>query len=289
MRCLECKKSEFEYDESMGETSCVSCGLIAVTEMFEERTISMSKDELHHSPDRTGLGSKILGHSNLAKTHMRFSGNDSHIKKGILFSNMVFSNIGVYDSSLKDRIAEVYRELLSKSIFTSANTLEVRGTAVTWFVLKENKTPVTIKEATKEFNCGGKSLNRLIRRINSYYGGRNKYLQPDPLYLLKKAANKIDKDIVYISRCQETLELFESILSQSEYNKRNAYYESICWIAKNIFVHPRITLQGISEKTGTSRSAIQKQTKDLLNLIGYKTCAQVKGKQISELGENKYE
>jgi len=289
MRCLECKTSEFEYDEVMGETACMACGLIAVTELFEQRVLSIDNGDLKHTADKTGLGSKIAGHSKLAMTHMRFSGNDSHIRKGILFSNMVFSSMNIQDSSLKDRIGEVYRELLSKGVFTSANTLEVRGTAVTWFVLKENKTPVTIKEASKEFNCAGKSLNRLIRRINSYYGVRNKQLQPDPQYLLKKAANKISGDIVYVSRCQETLELFESVVIQSEYNKRNAYYESICWIAKNIFVHPRITLRSISEKTGTSRSAIQKQTKDLLNLIGYNTCAQVKGKQISEIGEIKNE
>ena len=81
----------------------------------------------------------------------------------------------------------------------------------------------------------------------------------------------------------ETLELFEPIVISSEYNKTPAYYESICWISKNIFVYPRITLKLIAEKSDASWSAIQKQTKVLLGLIGLKTCAQVKGKQISEL------
>jgi hypothetical protein len=81
----------------------------------------------------------------------------------------------------------------------------------------------------------------------------------------------------------KTLEFFEPIVEKLEYNKRNAYYESICWISKNIFVYPRITLKSIAERSDVSWSAIQKQTKDLLGLIGLSTCAQVKGKQISEL------
>ena len=284
MRCLECKTNEFEYDEVMGETTCKECGLIIQTELFEERVIAIEDGQLTHSYDSAAtLGSSITGSSRLATTHNRFSGNDSHIRKGIVFANMVMNNF-IDGALLRERVAEVYRELHSKRVFTSANTLEVRGTAVTWYVLKENKTPITIKEATVEFNCKGKSLNRLIRRITSHYGNRNKQLQPDPQYLLKKTAYQISDDVVFVSRCRETLELFEPLVIKIEHNKSSAYYASICWIAKNIYLHPRITLKSIVKKTKITRSAIQKQTKDLLALIGYETCAQVKGKQIETLG-----
>ena len=284
MRCLECKTNEFEYDEVMGETACKECGLIVQTELFEERVIAIEDGEFTHSYDSAAtLGSNIAGSSKLATTHHRFSGNDSHIRKGIVFANMVMTNF-IEGNFLKERVAEVYRELYSKRVFTPANTLEVRGTAVTWYVLKENKTPISIKEATVEFNCKGKSLNRLIRKINSHYGNRNKQLQPDPQYLLKKTAYQISDDVVFVTRCRETLELFEPIVISIEHNKSSAYYASVCWIAKNIYLHPRITLKSIVEKTKITRSAIQKQTKDLLALIGYETCAQVKGKQIETLG-----
>jgi len=268
----------------MGETTCKECGLIIQTELFEERVIAIEDGQLTHSYDSAAtLGSSITGSSRLATTHNRFSGNDSHIRKGIVFANMVMNNF-IDGALLRERVAEVYRELHSKRVFTSANTLEVRGTAVTWYVLKENKTPITIKEATVEFNCKGKSLNRLIRRIISHYGNRNKQLQPDPQYLLKKTAYQISDDVVFVSRCRETLELFEPLVIKIEHNKSSAYYASICWIAKNIYLHPRITLKSIVKKTKITRSAIQKQTKDLLALIGYETCAQVKGKQIETLG-----
>ena len=286
MRCLECETNEFEYDEVMGETTCKECGLIIQTELFEERVVAVEGAQgignfnLIHSYDSAAtLGSKITGHSRLAMTHRQINGNDSHIRKGIVFANMVMNNF-IEGVSLRDRVAEVYRELYSKRVFTSANTLEVRGTAVTWYVLKENKTPISIKEATVEFNCKGKSLNRLIRRITSHYGRP----KPDPQYLLKKTAYQISDDVVFVSRCRETLELFEPLVIKIEHNKSSAYYASICWIAKNIYLHPRITLESIVKKTKITRSAIQKQTKDLLALIGYETCAQVKGKQIETLG-----
>ena len=88
----------------------------------------------------------------------------------------------------------------------------MRATAVVWLVMKENKTPIKIKKLSEEFSCSGKPLNRLIRKISTYYGGR---MRPngraDPQYLLKKVANQITDDIVYISQCMETLEMFETI------------------------------------------------------------------------------
>ena len=285
MKCKECHCEEFEYDEAMGEHFCSSCGLINIIEMFEQ-SISLQEDEqIVKSVERSGrLGSNIgYGKSRLARTQVRYSSKDSHIRKGIVLSQMVLSSLGTWDSALKDRVGEVYRELYSKAVFSKSNTLEVRATAVVWFILTENRTPQSIKKISSEFDCSGKSLNRLIRRVKTHYGNRMKDLQADPQYLLKKVASQITDDIVFISQCMETLELFESIIVKVDYNKRNAYYASICWITKNIFVHSTITLKHISERTDPSWSAIQKQTTDLLGLIGLTTCAQVKGKQISEL------
>jgi len=287
MKCIECQGNEFEYDEVMGETACKECGLIVATEMFEETVRAVSNHIETHSKEKVGLGSVITS-GKLKKAHNRYSTRDSHIKKAIVFSHMVLSNFNSTET-LKDRVDAVYRELHSKSVFSNADSLEIRATAVVWYVLKENKTPITIKEACVEFGCSGKKLNRLIRKITTYYGSRLRHIQADPLFLLKKTANKITDDLLFISRCMETLEFFEPILEKSDYNKRGAYYESICWIAKNIFVHPTITLTLIAERSDYSRSAIKTQTKDLLGLIGLKTCAQVKGKQFSELGENKNE
>ena len=36
MKCLECEGTNFEMDDNLGELSCVDCGLIIVTELFEQ-------------------------------------------------------------------------------------------------------------------------------------------------------------------------------------------------------------------------------------------------------------
>ena len=283
MRCVECKGDNFEYDEVMGETACQSCGLIVITELFEQSVRIQTNEEVTRSSDKGILGSEIGGYSRLANTQNRFASKDGHLRKGVVFSQMVLSSLGISEASLKDRAGTLYRELHSKKIFSSNLSLEIRATAVAWFVLLENKTPVKVKEASKEFDCGGKSLNRLIRKIKKHFGANAKLMQPDPVFLLKKAAYQISDDLVFISQCLETLEFFEPIIIQAEYNKGNAYYESICWISKNIFVFPKITVTHIAKCTGTTRQTIWEETKDLLGLIGLETCAQVKGKQLSEL------
>tara|TARA_R110000803_G_scaffold86474_1_gene152850 strand:- start:22445 stop:23302 length:858 start_codon:yes stop_codon:yes gene_type:complete len=282
MQCQECQSNEFEYNEIMGETACVTCGLILITELFEQTVRSIDAHGETHTKETVDLGSVIKHSGKLRTTQVRYSTNDGHIRKGIVFANMVLSSV-TEAKNLRVRIDEVYRELYSKHIFSTHHPLEVRATAVVFFVMRENRTPVSIKEVSAEFNCQGKKLNRLIRKINSHYSHRMSQFQEDPQYMLKKTAYKITEDVVFISQCMETLELFEPIVISSDYNKTPAYYESICWISKNIFVYPRITLKLIAEKNDASWSAIQKQTKELLGLIGLTTCAQVKGKQISEL------
>ena len=190
MICQECQSNEFEYDEVMGETACVDCGLIVITELFEETVRSVSNTQEIHSKEIGGLGSVINQSGKLRKTQVRYATSDGHIRKGIVFANMVLTSVAS-TKKLSNRIDEVYRELYAKNVFSNSHPLEVRATAVVFFVMKENRTPVSIKEVSKEFDCQGKKLNRLIRKINSYYGSRLKHLQPDPQYLLKKVANQI--------------------------------------------------------------------------------------------------
>jgi len=50
-------------------------------------------------------------------------------------------------------------------------------------------------------------------------------------------------------------------------------------------VNTMITQVLITEKTGFSRFNIRRQTKAILSMIGLELASQVKGKQLSELGE----
>ena len=55
--CEECQSQNNEFDERLGETVCKDCGLVLITEMFEETVhILDSTGELVHSPDKNKLG-----------------------------------------------------------------------------------------------------------------------------------------------------------------------------------------------------------------------------------------
>ena len=44
MSCSECGEIETTYNEKIGETECVGCGLILITELFEETVSAYDAD-----------------------------------------------------------------------------------------------------------------------------------------------------------------------------------------------------------------------------------------------------
>jgi transcription initiation factor TFIIIB Brf1 subunit/transcription initiation factor TFIIB len=184
---------------------------------------------------------------------------------------------------LKNRVEECYIELYRKHVLTTLG-LEEKATAVVYYVLKENRTPVPLKELREEFSCNTRTLNRAIKRINKHYNSPKKD-GADPTYMLKRITSKITLDLEFASKCQEVLEVFESITKDIDCVKGTVYYASICWIAKNMFLHP-IKQKDIARKAKVSISSIKLTTKKLLALIGYENCSQIKGKQVNEIRRN---
>ena len=96
---------------------------------------------------------------------------------------------------------------------------------------------------------------------------------------------KITDDMTFRSLCIHVLEHFETIVLDSTFNKGRSYYASIIYIAANINLRHDITCQKISEITGFSRWVIWRQTKAILNMIGYNNAKELKGKDINKIGE----
>ena len=277
MKCLECEGTKFEMDERLGELSCVDCGLIIITELFEQSVSSFDrKGDLIHSPD------KVLGSVNSNRNPKWLKNNNLHLENGLRMCNMLLSTL-MPKHPLKNRVEECYIELYRKHVLTTLG-LEEKATAVVYYVLKENRTPVPLKELRQEFSCNTRTLNRAIKRINKHFNSVNK-TKIDPTYMLKQVTSKITDDLNYASNCQEVLEVFETLTQETDCVKGTVYYASICWIAKNMFLHP-IKQKEIADKANVSISSIKLTTKKLLALIGYENCSQIKGKQINEIRRN---
>ena len=285
MKCVECKSNSSTFDERMGEHICNDCGLVIVTEMFEETVhILNTNSDLIRSADRGKLGSIIRG-----KGASRFNrGNNgwvipSHIRQALLHCNMVLSNFSP-SPSLKERVEKIYMECYNKNLFGRVS-YEDRASAVVFYALKERGTPLPLKEITAEFEVNPKHTRKIIRRINSLYRNQINYGETNPAYMLEYTLLKITEDRSYLKQCLEVLVKFENIISNSDYTKSRSYYASICWITSNLFERREYSRKLIAKNTEIDEKCIYHQTKALMKLIGFSTVKEIKGKEINKIGE----
>ena len=90
MICDECNNTETEYNESLGELVCKGCGLVLVTEMFEETVRLVDDGEKVRSSDKGILGSVITGKGSFK--YNRWGKQDTispSIQTGLIHCNMV--------------------------------------------------------------------------------------------------------------------------------------------------------------------------------------------------------
>ena len=285
MICDECGSDDNSFDETQGERVCNECGLVLVSEMFEETVHILDKGgNVQHSADKGKLGSVITGKGSYK--YNKFGKNSvmpQHIQAGLMHCNMVLAHVAPH-LNLNERVEKLYLDLNNKAVF-GRSQYESRATAVVYYALRENGTPYTFADVMGEFEPSLKVVKRLVRKINQTYRNQANYKPINPQYLLEQTLNKITDDLVFRRQAIKVLEFFEAKVEQNTFNRGRSYYASIIWIASNIFVNTQITQVLITKQTGFSRFNIRRQTKEILSMIGLELASQVKGKQLSELGE----
>mgnify|MGYP003109477421 FL=1 len=285
MICDECGSNNNSFDEIQGERICNDCGLILVQEMFEETVhILDTGGNLKHSADKGRLGSVITGKGSYKFN--KFGKNSvipQHIQNALMHCNMILAHVAP-NLGLNERVEKLYLDLNNKGVF-GRSQIEARATAVVFYALRENGTPHTFAEVSAEFDANLKSVKRLVRKINQVFRNKAGYSPVNPQYLLEKTLNDITDDLVFRRQTIKVLEFFETKVAQNTFNKGRSYYASIIWISANMNVNTLITQNLITKKTGFSRFNIRRQTKAILSMIGLELASQVKGKQLSELGE----
>jgi transcription initiation factor TFIIIB Brf1 subunit/transcription initiation factor TFIIB len=284
MICDECGCKENTFDDNLGEKVCADCGLVLVSEMFEETVHILNvTGEAKHSADKGQLGSVITGRGSFKFN--RFGKNSvtpKHIQTGIMHCNMVLSQVAP-QSNLKERVEALYMQLHNKNVF-GRSPYEARATAVVYYALKENGTPHSFNDVCEEFQPNLKVVKRLVRRINQLFRNSINYTPVNPQYLLTQILSKLSVDLEFSRQCIKVLEHFEPKVQESTFNKGRSYYASIIWIAANIYVRTDIKKQRITEVTGFSRWIIWRQTKAILELVGT-SLEEIKGKELSKIGE----
>ncbi len=267
--CGECNSRAISFDERLGEMVCDECGLVIITEIFEETVRSGSR----YSPDKGTLGSITLG-----KGRRNYNPTPSHILQGLSFCKILLANFSSAES-LKLRCERIYMTLYKKNIFSTRDTYEDRASAVVYYCLLENNTPVNyIDICSIEFNSEKAKVIKLVKKIKKHFGTVNK--RPTPIYEIERMASLIASDAIFTKQAIEVHEYFYPIIEESGFNIPISYPASICWLAANINLRSDITCQVIHRHSKLSKWTIRNTGKNLLNLIGLVSTEQIKGKQL---------
>ena len=281
MVCPECNNDNKKFDERMGELVCQDCGLVLVTEPFEQTVSALNHNQTdwNHSAETKlgGLGTAytrgINSTANVSKD--LWKGIPTHILKGVHFCNMALNAVAP-QMELHDRVAKLYVECNNKALFTS-HALEDRASAVVFYALKENNTPFTMKEVCAEYSSNPKHVRSIVRRINQAYGNRNCF-STNHEFSLSKEATKFNAGLEFENTCNKVLAKMESNMDELHFSRGKAYYAVICWYASLLLPNLSLTQKEIAEKTGFTAQTIKKKGTELCVLLGFKNTDEMKGK-----------
>jgi transcription initiation factor TFIIIB Brf1 subunit/transcription initiation factor TFIIB len=288
MRCEECGSRENTFDERMGERVCDDCGLVLVQEIFEQTTLRGSGSDEFRNVSEKGLGSVFDGKLNTVKhtwvSNQGQSDKERTIIRGIQTCNIVYSSLNL-PFKLTERIEEVYRNCHKEGLFPKSLTLEVRATAVVYFVLKENGTPIPLSHVCVEYGIKVGQANRLLGKINKLYKNRISRKNTKD-FEIKRLAEKMTEDPLFSSLCVETHIFFEKVCNEHLIHMGKSYPSCIVYIT-SVMNNYRMSMKDITEESMVGRDAIWRSMKKMIAPFGLTKASQLKGKTLNTIGDKK--
>ena len=252
--CEECSSKSVSFNERLGEMTCDECGLVIITELFEETVLPVDKKgDIVHSPDRGKLGSVINGKlGKVAKHHHAKSNYSSYIMRGLSFCKILLANFTSYED---------------------------RACAIVYYCLLENNTPVKYADVCSiEFQSDKSKVIKLVKKIKKTFGKVTKPI--DYRYEIERVAVQVLNNVGFVQQCLDIHDYFQPIINESNYNIPTSYPVAIAWIATNVNCRTDVTASMISRNCNISRWSIRNTTNRLLELIGKKEVKEIRGKEL---------
>ena len=266
MSCSECGGIETEYNERIGETECVDCGLILVTELFEETVSAYDADGNQlRSADWLKLGGRSV--------HRYLDKGNSNMQTGINMSKMLLGSF-VTTKSLRSRVEVLYIKGFKKGLFGNY-TYEDRATALVYYALRENSIPYTMKEIAKEYNSNVKVAYVIVKRLTIAFG---KVVKNDTRTFAEKYANKLDIGMDYVGACGLVADYFDRVVSEGDENLTPSSSAAVCWIVAKA-QYKQLTQRQIAGVSAISTRSIYEESKRLLGFINT-SIKEIEGKGI---------
>jgi len=255
MKCLECQSNDFSLDTRLGELVCNECGLVLVTEPFEQTS---------YAYDANGERIREAWKNNptLVKGMRQWGRSDRAIHTGITMCKVLLSSLNSA-KSLSDRVDQLYRSLYRKHVFTTT-ILEDRAAAVVYYILKEANLPFTLKEVCKEYDCVERRVFKLAKKIANELNNTSVFLMRDSSPFAEKYAVGLGNQ-TFVSKVGRVANHYDNLVKLTGDNLRPSSPVAFCWIV-SLLENMGITQKVISEHTGFTTRAIYDETKRLLKI-----------------------
>ena len=192
--CIECKGTSSTFNERLGEMICDDCGLVQLTNPFEETVSarinsdkSSSFDNRRYSKDTSlTLGSFIdrqdvrnkmgatLRRENIRTT--KVSSTDRYIYT--LTYNILWK-YNVQDK-LKDRVATYYKSLKKHRVI-EGSSIEQRAASLSYFILKEANIYVKLSNHSKITNVPTSKIVKYSKKIATHFRKSHVFISTSPI------------------------------------------------------------------------------------------------------------
>ena len=278
--CIECKSESSTFNDTLGERACDGCGLIHLTNPFEE-TISWTGERWEDRPndsDSSGhLGSYIMK-SDITNKRDYFlrqqniktnsiTSSDRHmyaLSYNILWKYAVASN-----NSDKRKKVPIYYKALQENRILSGLTLETRAAGLTYFILKEAKINISLKEHSKKSEVSIRQIVKCAKKIATFHKKAHVFAYETPIEDAIKVLDTLPRKTTPLFRVN-TLKFVEYVHSKYEYSCIRYTLNTlgaIIWLSGRIHNTP-LSQVLISETVGCSEIGLRQSVHKICNLSG---------------------
>lgn len=286
---MNCDSQSSYVDDRLGETVCSDCGLVLVTNIFEERSsqsLPLNDDgsQSIRIGDKGNLGSVFnsTGFSGnyikrLSSTQLKFKGRQQQsLNRGFVELNMVLSPY-LPNNSLKDRAQHYYKKLYFSREMQGYN-IDVRVAAIALIVLREYGIPVTIFEIAKNNSLSNskvsKCARKLARALNKPY-----ILHSMPI---KSWSDRVTHDLIVVKYGNEELkrsfkkdsaeviEYVHNYVTNRDITFTKSYMASALWITvclRSFGTQPEFTQHEIGIATNCTPVSLRNRNKETFDMF----------------------
>ena len=225
--CKECGCVSFQYDDSLGESVCVDCGLVIVVNPFEETVSYVDWSQDNRKPNTTHLGSYILTRDisgkrdwSLYREQIRSQPESSTDRRMKILLSMNLSYYNVPPNLIK-RAYSYYKTMNKDRLFIGL-PVEKRAAALTFYILKELDIVCNIREHSKHTRVKRADISKIARKIARYQKKSHVFIETNHISKLQVLLSKLEANdttinssfrenahrmVEYVSRHMEALDL----------------------------------------------------------------------------------